>query len=144
LTKWVSVALVLVAATGVAACGPPAGGSIRDGRDQGKSAEALKGTWVLAEFEPEVEFEPMLVSLLEAQIGTLLLTFDGQTMTAKGPGIDVTRSYEVVQSLFERVDIVIFGDDGTTYEIIGRFIGDDLQFESRSTPWTGKGRLTRP
>lgn len=126
-------------------CGPRATGQkVADGADPGEASEFLKGSWVLQEFRPEDAFEPMLRSLVEAQFGTLVVTFDGTTLTAQGPGIATTRSYEVVQSLFGRVDIVIFGDDGTTYEMVGQFIGDDLQFESRTQPWRGKGRLGRP
>jgi hypothetical protein len=144
--RWYSVVLGLaLGAVAIMGCGPRGhAGRIRDGSDQGMAAQQLKGTWVLASFEPEVHFEPMLAGLLEAQIDTLLVTFDGATMSAEGPGIQATRNYEVVQSLFGRVDIVIFGDDGTTYEMIGQYIGDDLQFESRTPPWTGKGRLRRP
>jgi len=143
--RWYWVILSFLVAVVSGGCGPSSySGRIRDGSDKGLAAEHLKGTWVLASFEPEVRFEPMLADLLAAQMDTLLVTFDGQEMTAEGPGIQATRNYEVVQSLFGRVDIVIFGDDGTTYEMVGQYIGDDLQFESRTPPWTGKGRLRRP
>ncbi len=142
---WFSVVLLLAIGVGVLGCGPRGhSGRIRDGGDHGVAADQLKGTWVLVEFEPEVNFEPMLADLLQAQMDLLMVTFNGHEMTAEGPGINATRSYEVVQSLFDRVDIVIFGDDGSTYEMVGRYIGDDLQFESRTPPWTGKGRLRRP
>ncbi len=145
-SRWCWIALlVLLISGGLAGCGGRGhGGAIRDGSDRGQAAEQLKGKWVLASFEPDMGFEPMLAGLLEAQIDTLVVAFDGRSMTATGAGIDVTRNYEVVQSLFGRVDIVVFGDDGTTYEMVGQFIGDDLQFESRTAPWTGKGRLRRP
>jgi hypothetical protein len=144
-SRWFVLALLLaVGLGGGVACGPRSNsGLIREGRDKNLAAEQLKGTWVFVDFEPEVGLEPMLASLLDAQRNALRVTFDGQTVTTEGPGINTSRSYEVVQSLFGRVDIVIFGDDGTTYEMIGQFIGDDLQFECRTAPWRGKGRLRR-
>lgn len=139
------VAVVLVVGLALAACGPRGNsGAIHDASEDARAVKQLQGKWVLINFEPEVGFEPMLEGLLEAQRDTLLITFDDRTITAEGPGINLTRSYEVVKSVFDHVDLVVFGEDGTNYEMIGRFAGDDLEFESRTAPWKGRGRLRRP
>ena len=132
-----------LAVGGVIACGHASRGPIHDASALDDSSEQLQGTWVLESFEPSLELEPMLAALLQAQLGTMVVKLDGKTLEAVGPGISIAREYEVVESSFGRIKVVVDAGDGTTYELFGILDDDTLKFRSLTSPWKGEGELRR-
>lgn len=103
----------------------------------------LRGSWVLLDFQPEVAPEPMLGALLSAQLGRMTVSFDGATMHAAGTGVETTRRYQVTEAYMNRLSVRTFDEVGVTYDAVGEFRDAELWFESRSSPWRGRGRLRR-
>ena len=85
----------------------------------------------------------MLASLLQVQFGRMTVSFDGQWMHASGAGVDTTRRYQVMEADGDRLGVRTWDDAGVTYDAYGEFRGNQLWFEGRSTPWQGRGVLTR-
>lgn len=101
------------------------------------------GRWLLVSFQPEVPLEPMLAGLLSAQLGVLVVQFDGQQMIAQGAGVGTTRRYRVTQAVAEGLTVVSYDDKGVPYDAVGEFHGNDLYFASLTIPWRGRGILRR-
>lgn len=107
------------------------------------AASTLQGQWLLTDFTPAESWDPMTLSVLEAQKNTLTVRVRGNVMTAVGAGLTAEYHFEIVRSLFERVDLAIFAEDGSSYEVTGSFTGNQLQFHSHTEPWKGHGVLVR-
>jgi hypothetical protein len=105
--------------------------------------QRLLGTWVLADFQPEVPLEPMLAQLLSLQMGRLTADLDGGRLVATGPGVQATRTYRIDQASMDRFKLTLFDETGVSYEAWGDFQGDVVRFESLTTPWRGRGALKR-
>jgi hypothetical protein len=103
----------------------------------------LTGEWMLQSFQPAVPLEPMLASLLQVQFGRMTVSFDGQLMHASGAGVDTTRRYQVMEADGDRLGVRTWDDAGVTYDAFGEFRGNQLWFDGRTTPWQGRGVLTR-
>lgn len=106
-------------------------------------ADRLRGSWVLVEFHPEEQLEPMLASLLGVQMGRLTLTLDGANLTAQGVGVSAHRTYTIDTASGEQFNATLVDDMGVKYGLVGGFQGPDLVFTSLTSPWRGSGRLRR-
>jgi hypothetical protein len=152
------VALVTVFASAVAVAGCAS--------NQGQPASAVAqdtasiqsyltaGPWRLMDYRPDVTLEPMLQAMLAAQIRTMVVRFDGRTLSAQSPTLQVTRPYTIEEPAGLAFDIVApdvqFGGapaaaGGATVRShcemgIG---GRVLTFRARTEPWTGIGTLQR-
>ncbi len=60
-----------------------------------RAAERLRGSWLLVEFRPEQQLEPVLASLLAVQLGRLSIFLDGTNLAAQGVGVHANRQYTV-------------------------------------------------
>ncbi len=103
----------------------------------------LQGAWLLLDFTPTQAPEPMLGALLAAQLGTMTIDFDGTQMHAVGTGVQTTRRYRVMSAHFARLEVRTFDDMGVSYDAVGEFRANELWFESRTSPWHGRGVLRR-
>lgn len=103
----------------------------------------LQGRWVLVDFRPEQPLEPMLASLLAAQLGAMTLDVSGQQLTATGLGLQAQRTVTVTQVVGDQVTLAILDQNRLDYEISGSFYGDEFQFAALTPPWRGQGRLKR-
>src|SRR5689334_16077126 len=63
-----------------------------------RAADRLQGEWVLTAFQPAQPLEPMLNTLLAAQIDHLVVTMRAGAMSVRGAGVQADRSYRVVQA----------------------------------------------
>src|SRR5262249_39835363 len=120
----------------------------REPRDASEEARAqaarrLMGRWVLISYQPELALEPMFQALLQAQLGSTLVAFDGQQMVGTGTGVSVVRRYKLTQAWGDRVTVVTYDDKGVAYDADGEFRGNDLYFISHTIPWRGRGILRR-
>ncbi|HET9930394.1 MAG TPA: hypothetical protein VFQ35_06900, partial [Polyangiaceae bacterium] len=77
---------------GVVGCGS----NQSQGRDQlVVVSERLGGSWRVQTFTPEQQLELPLQSLLNAELGQLIITFGNGGYTAKGPGIDIAGRFQL-------------------------------------------------
>lgn len=105
----------------------------------------LQGTWVLASVQPAVPLEPALEALLSPQIGALHVTFEKGIMRTQGVGIDMQRSYQVVQAWGDYVAIMLSDAQGNSTQLEGKFDSNDrVTFRSLTSPWQATGSIRRP
>jgi hypothetical protein len=105
--------------------------------------QRLQGTWLLVDFQPEVPLEPMLAQLLSMQMGRLTAQIDSGRLVANGIGVQATRTYRIDDASMDRFKMTLFDVSGVSYESWGNFQGDQVRFESLTSPWRGRGSLKR-
>jgi hypothetical protein len=104
----------------------------------------LRGAWVLQNFTPETQLEPILVPMLQFQFGQLIVKLDGQRLVADSPGLHVERTYRITDAQGDQFEMVMFDEQGVSYPGTAVFVGDnDLRFRSNTTRWKGEGTLHR-
>jgi hypothetical protein len=103
----------------------------------------LEGEWVLVEFQPDATLEPMLATLLQAQMKQLRVKFHAGSMKVDGVGVSAERSYRVTQAAADGFSLSVVDSTGVEYRSTGAFQGNALGFTSLSDPWRGRGRLQR-
>lgn len=108
-----------------------------------RAGERLQGQWVLVDFRPEQPLEPVLSTLLAAQLGNLTITLDGQTLRAQGIGITAERTYAIREAEGDHFTADVVEAGHIAYEVRGRFAASELPFVSHTTPWRGTGKLIR-
>ncbi|MBN2191689.1 MAG: hypothetical protein JW751_02640 [Polyangiaceae bacterium] len=120
------------------------GGAIADGKPPDNVTGKLRRRWLLVEFTPTDPLDPVLDGFLTAQLGHMVIDVGDGTLDVSGPSIELLRNYEVVRALFDRADVVVFGDDGTTYEVSLQLRpnSNDVDFACKTAPWKGNGRMT--
>jgi hypothetical protein len=111
--------------------------------DLGRAADRLQGEWVLTAFQPAQQLEPMLQTLLAAQIDNLVVTMRAGTMSVRGTGVQADRTYRIVQATSDGFSAEVSDQTGVTYQVTGEFMGLDLAFSTHTAPWQGTGRLHR-
>jgi hypothetical protein len=111
--------------------------------DVGRAADRLQGEWVLTAFQPAQQLEPMLATLLVAQIDKLTVTLRAGAMSVRGVGVQADRSYRIVQATEIGFSMEVTDPAGGTYQVTGEFQGLDLAFRVHTDPWRGTGRLHR-
>ncbi len=106
--------------------------------------QRLTGTWILRRFVPEVPLEGSLQMLLQVQFGRLSLTLDGDTIHARGPGVETDRRLLVRSAYGEHFDGVVYDQFGVGYEVSADFQqADKLIVQIVTLPWRGQAELTR-
>jgi hypothetical protein len=135
----------LLLAFALAACGGGNAGAAGDTASQeiSQSTVRLEGEWVLVEFRPQDQLEPMFAALLAAQMGQLRVSLHGGQMTVTGVGVQAERTYKVTSAAADGFSAVMIDPSGVSYKVTGAFQGVDLSFVSQSDPWRGSGRLRR-
>lgn len=126
------------------ACSRPASPVDAATADLAMANTMLEGDWHLAGFKPDTPFEPSLSSLLDLQVRTMTVRFDGQHMTGTSPTIHLQRTYRVTQATASHFTLVATDDLGVATEIVAEFQGpNQIAFRSKGTPWAGNGVLIR-
>jgi len=138
------VAVLCLASAGSTACAGNRGSSAEGPATRIAAAnQRLQGTWLLVDFQPEVPLEPMLAQLLSMQMGRLTVQLDSGRLVANGIGVQATRTYRIDDASMDRFKMTLFDASGVSYESWGNFQGDQVQFESLTLPWRGRGSLKR-
>lgn len=107
------------------------------------ATQRLQGSWRIESFKPESPLEPPLQSLLDAQLGTLTISFSGNQFSAAGPGVNMNGTYKVWTAAIDQLSGTIYDATGVAYRVAGQFDGSAFQFRSFDNPWRGEGRLVR-
>jgi len=114
------------------------------GRDQlVVVSQRLSGSWRVQTFTPEQQLEAPLQGLLNAELGQLVITFAGDSYTAKGPGIDLAGRFQLQSGGGDLLEGLFYDSTGVGYRISGRFDGPVLNFRSYDSPWRGSGTMVR-
>jgi hypothetical protein len=130
-------------ATCLVACGGTGQEATTPEQKIARAAERLRGSWLLAEFRPEQQLEPVLASLLGVQIGRLTVFLDGTNLTAQGVGVRANRQYTVDTASGDQFTATVIDPMGMKYGVAGAFVGQEIAFTSQTPPWRGSGRLQR-
>lgn len=104
----------------------------------------LRGAWILQNFTPETQMEPMLAAMLAFQFGQMVIKLDGRNAVADSPGLHVQRGYTITDVQGDQFQIATFDEQGVSYQGSCLFVGDnDLRFRCITAPWKGSGALRR-
>jgi hypothetical protein len=120
--------------------GPP-----RDARAEAaaSAAQRLQGRWLLQSFQPAGHLDFALQTLLNAQIGQLVLEVNGLNMSIRGPGVAVQRTYRIDEAYGEHLQMMVFDSYGVGFRAFGDFIGNTLVITGNEAPWVGRATLVR-
>jgi len=135
------VAFVALAAP-IAACGD--GTPAARGPDPIATVDAkLRGTWRLVDYRPEVPLEPNLKALIDLQMQSMVVRFEGDHLIAESPTFHWDRPYvlsDVADPMFK-----LTTTGGEPYTSSGQFDVDGRRifFRGESEPWRGSGTLQR-
>jgi hypothetical protein len=132
-----------ILALGAAACGGSGAQPVSPQVAVARASDRLRGTWVLVEFHPEEQLEPVLASLLSVQMGHLTVGLDGGNASIQGVGVSAQRTYTIDTAGGDQFTATIVDPVGAKYGLVGGFQGPELVFTSQTSPWRGSGRLRR-
>jgi hypothetical protein len=106
----------------------------------------MAGPWRLADYRPQLPLEPMLQALLTQQLRTMVVRFDGRTLSGQSPTLQVSRSYTLENVVGLTFDLVSPDAQGGGFlrsrcEVSGD--GRRIVFQAQTDPWTGSGVIER-
>ncbi len=142
------VALAAAAAGLSAGCGgsqsPPASPVAQD--TASIQSRLTAGPWRLVDYRPDVALEPMLQAMLAAQVRTMVVRFDGRSLSAQSPTLQVNRPYTVENAagpLFDLVSPDMQGGGTLRSRCQVSEDGRLVTFHAETEPWAGTGTLAR-
>jgi hypothetical protein len=111
-------------------------------------SRAILGHWVLESFSPEQPLGPPFDQIVASQAGSLRIEVDGQSLHVSGLGFSTVRPYQIVEASRTisngiLATVRLFDASGVAYEVLMRVNGNVIDFEARTSPWRGQGRLHR-
>jgi hypothetical protein len=107
------------------------------------AAQRLQGRWVLVSFQPETPLEPTLQVLLNTQIERFFIDIRGSNISGQGPGITVTRTYQVGEAYGDHFKATVYDAYGVGLLSSCDFNGNQLLVNSINAPWRGKAVFRR-
>lgn len=145
MTRRACLVAMALAALAIAGCRGSRGAAEPDPEEVSRqqAMQRLQGRWVLIDFRPEEPLEPMLGSLLAAQIGRLQATVDGPRVLVQGLGLQAQRQLEVKSAAGDGATVLLIDQTGESYEVDVRFMEPRLDFVAKTDPWRGTGALRR-
>ena len=105
--------------------------------------QGLQGVWLLKSYRPLTSLDVPLLALVNLQLGQMRVTVNGAQMTAQGPGVQVERTYQVLQADGMFATIVISAPTGEQIRVSVNIEGNLLTFRPLDAPWSGEGTLQR-
>jgi hypothetical protein len=109
-------------------------------------ARLRAGPWRLIDYRPDVALEPMLQAMLVAQLRTMVVRFEGGTLNAQSPTLQLARPYtleNVAGATFTLASPDIQGGGIVRSRCEVSEDGRHITFRSETDPWTGTGALER-
>jgi hypothetical protein len=143
----VAVLGVLAAAGASAGCG----GSQVQPSATAQAAQSIQsrlvaGPWRLVDYRAAMPLDPMTQMLLAQQLHAMVVTFDGRSLHARSPTIDLTRPYTLENAagpLFDLVSPDVQGGGTLRSHCVLRDDGRGISFQAQTEPWNGNGTLER-
>lgn len=105
--------------------------------------QSLQGAWLLKSYRPLMSLDLPLAALVNPQLGQMRVTINGDQMTAQGPGMQVVRTYRVIQADEIFATVVISAPTGESVRVSVSIEGNVLTFRPLDAPWSGEGTLQR-
>ena len=105
--------------------------------------ERLQGAWVLQSYRPFTALELPLVALINLQFGQMRVTITGAQISAQGPGVQVVRTYQVLEADDLSATLNVFETTGASVRVRIEIQGNSLSFHPMDAPWSGEGTLQR-
>jgi hypothetical protein len=109
-------------------------------------ARLTAGPWRLVDYRPDVPLDPMTQALLAMQVHAMVVVFDGRTLRAQSPTLNIARPYTVQNVAGPLFDIVSPDVQGGGLLQSRCTIADDgrhVTFHAQTDPWNGTGYLER-
>ncbi len=116
---------------------------VADSADADLAASSLDGSWLLVEFQPEIELEPMFAALLRDELGVAVVELHGGQLSAKGRTVELQRRYVLLDQIDEDLRVAVFDEPGVSTRFLVRRVNDELVFRCQDAPWRGSGTLRR-
>jgi hypothetical protein len=139
--------LLCALALSLASCGGAAAPAASPAQDiTNVQARLTAGPWVLTQYQPLAPAGRIFGPLIAQQLRTMVVTFDGQTMHAQSPTLNVSRPY-TLENVASFVFDVVSPDPQGAGPVRSRCqISDDgrrIDFDAQTDPWTGRGMIER-
>jgi hypothetical protein len=128
------------------ASGPASAATVAAADTSAVQSRLVSGPWRLLDYRPDVPLEPMLQAMLAAQVQTMVVRFDGQTLSAQSPTLQITRPYHLDSVSGPVFDVVSPDMQGGGELRTHCEVSDDgrrIFFRAQTDPWTGTGVLAR-
>lgn len=106
-------------------------------------SQRLQGVWLLQSYRPNVALELPLQGMLMAQFGQMQVRIDGNQLVATGPGLQVTRSYQIQEVVDAAATLIVSEPTGVSVRVWIEFRDRSLTFRPLDAPWSGEGTLQR-
>jgi hypothetical protein len=103
----------------------------------------LQGAWLLQSYRPNIALDAPLLALINIQFGQMRVTFDGTRLTAQGPGLQVTRLYQIQQVVDQSATLVLSEPTGESIRVWVEIRDNMLAFRPQDAPWSGEGTFRR-
>ncbi len=103
----------------------------------------LQGSWLLQSYRPNITLDAPLLALINVQFGQMRVTFDGIRLTAQGPGLQITRTYQIQDVVDQSATLVLSEPTGEMIRVWVSIQNNMLTFRPEDAPWSGEGTLQR-
>jgi hypothetical protein len=120
-------------------------GPIRDARAEAatSAAQRLQGRWTLVAYQPDVPLEVALQLLLNAQLGHMVVEFNGTSLTAQGPGVTINRTFKIEEAYENHFKATVIDPYGVGIESSCDFSGNQLIANGVDAPWRGRATFNK-
>jgi hypothetical protein len=105
--------------------------------------QQLQGTWLLQSYRPFTALEPPLAVLVNMQFGQMRVSINGAQINAQGPGVQVGRSFQVLQADDQSATLTVSEPTGASVRVWIAIQDNVLTFHPLDAPWGGEGTLRR-
>jgi hypothetical protein len=106
--------------------------------------QSLQGNWLLQSYRPFTTLEPPLAAVVGFQLGKLRITISGAQILAQGPGVQLTRTYQIIEADDEGATLQVSDGLGSTVRLWVGIQGAILTFRPLDAPaWNGEGTMSR-
>jgi hypothetical protein len=105
--------------------------------------QRLQGDWVLQSYRPFTSLEAPMVAIVNLQLGQMRVKVNGAQINAQGPGVQVTRTYSVIEADDRSATIAVSEPTGASVRVWIGLEGNVLIFRPLDAPWSGEGTLRR-
>jgi hypothetical protein len=118
---------------------------VRDARAEAaaSAAQRLQGRWILTSFQPDVPLDPVMQLFLNEQINRFVVDFQGQKVTAQGPGVTINRTFRVDEAYVDHFKATIYDAYGVGIDSSCDFQGSMLLVNGLTSPWRGRASFRR-
>ncbi len=105
--------------------------------------QKLQGEWLLQSYRPFTSLDPPMAAVVNVQLGQMRVSINGAQMTAQGPGVQVVRTFSVIEADDRSATLDVSEPAGSSVRVWIGLEGSLLIFRPLDAPWGGEGTLRR-